>query len=294
MLFRSSKNIPPTFNVWFSPDDHNESSFSIMPYGVLAHLPVIHLPSYSIAILRSSDHAPVGLILVSCGHCHSDKLLYHCGLPRGQRFVPLNVTISPSPPSSPHLVARWEDVRLASRPAFRANDMPTALPRDLARTNPDPKVPFRVSNAALRALRHTQEVLLHWSGPTPAPAEWASSQTPMTLVFRARYHLCFICIDIGMCQHAEDEEPWARVRFYNHHDVWRKKFVEDGARPHACREDHISQWEKGAKTFYAERVKGEHGKIYSLSVELLFAPFVLDYTGRVLELQHVTYTWRCK
>ena len=210
--------------------------------------------------------------------------------------MPLNVTTSHAQPSPFDLIPRWQDIRLASWPVFRANDMPTALPRDLTRTNPDPGVPFRVSNAALRALRHAQEVLLHWSGPIPSPGEWARSQRPMTLVFRARYHLCFICIDMGLCRHAKEAEPWARVRFYNHHDVWRKKFVEEGARPHACPEDHISKWEGGAKTFYAERVKGEHGKMYSLSVELLFAPFVLDHTvpGRVLELQHVTYTWRYK
>ena len=268
-----------------------------MPYGVLAHLPIIHLPSYSIAIMQSPDHAPVGLILISCAQCPTDKpqrLLYHCGLPRGHRFVPLNVIVSHAPSSPSDLVPRWQDVRLAAWPAFRANDMPTALPRDLTRTNPDLGVPFRVSNAALQALRHAQELILDGTGPIPTTGGWAQDHVPATLVFRARFQLCFVCIDLGLCQHAETvAEPWARVRLYDH-DVWRKKLVEHGAHAHACPEDHISQWERGTKTFRAEKVKGEHGKMYSLSVELFFAPFFLDHTGRVLELQHVTYTWRYK
>ena len=264
-----------------------------MPYGVLAHLPVVHLPSYSIAIMQSADHVPIGLILISCGQCPPDKpnrRLYHCGLSRAQRFIPLNVITShaPSPPND--FVPRWEDVRLAAWPAFRANDMPTPLPRDLARTNLDPGVPFRVSSVALRTLQHAQEVLLHQTGPIPQSGRWARAKTPMTLVFRARYQMCFVCVDMGLCESEEGaREPWARVRLYGS-STPVEQLIEESAGVHTCSEVHISRWEAGAKTFSGEGITTPLLEAYFLSVDLLFAPSVLDSTGGILELQHIGFT----
>ena len=260
-----------------------------MPYGVLAHLPIVHLQSYSIAVMQSADHAPVGLILISCAQSPSDKpdrRLYHCGLTRAQRLIPLNVVTSPVPQSPSDLVPRWQDVRLAAWPAFRANDMPTTLPQDLARTNPDPGVPFRVSNAALRTLQHLHDILLHLSGPTPPSGSWGRAREPMTLVLRARLHRYFICIDMGLCERAEGTaEPWARVRLLGR-GTPGERLLEEGVTVHECPANHISRWEAGSMTFSKEVM------LHVLSVDLRFAPSFLDPMGGILELQHIGFSWR--
>ena len=280
--------MPLVLNVWLSSASRDQPSFTPMPYGVLAHIPVVHLPTHSIAIMQSADHVPVGLVLVCCSQAPSDlrNPLYHCGLPGSQRFVRLNVT--PQYVPGRDLAPQWQDVQLVARPAFRANEAPMAIPRELSRTSMDPRIPFRISSAAMNALRQAHEVFLRKTGPVPSPGAWERG-SPATLVFRARYELCIICIDLGVC--ASSGEPWARARLRDH-DVPIRNLIAEGAGKHLCPGYHVARWERGARTFRAAGVSGGYDRKYSLAVELVFSTFFLDPKGKILELQNVGYTWK--
>ena len=116
-------------------------------------------------------------------------------------------------------------------------------------------------------------------------------KAPLTLVFRVRSQMCFFCIDMGMCEKEEGKaEPWARVRMYGG-STPREVLVEDGAEVHECAEDHILRWEASSKTFSEAGISWALFRVYIISVDLLFVPFLLDSTGGILELKRIGFTF---
>lgn len=241
--------------------------FTITPYGVQAHVPLIEGPMFDIAIFFwsvSSLLAPIGLVLTPCATMsHHARPIYHSGWHNGweiQRIILFegttdNLLVESTRPVTP----QWRNICIAHRPAPGTS---ASTPWQMV-TGSSASAPFRFTKAGLGLL---------FDNPGRSSEQWAleavknlsqsrhrSSLVPTELIFRQQRYILDvtdrIVVLLGVCPASIDtpstsllpaqfNRHWASVYFYHVGDQPPSEHP-----PHRCPADHISGWRTRTKVF---------------------------------------------
>ncbi|KAM5542366.1 hypothetical protein V8D89_003825 [Ganoderma adspersum] len=272
-------------------------TFSVTPHGVLAHIPVIQLPEYMIAMLfwRSDQDDHLGLRLNPCnGSVSSSRLLYDAH-PGEDRIVPLGVdkdgyfTVDGQP-----FDVVWKKLYIAHRPPpdTPTPDAATSLYMPL---NLGVLIPFRIPGKNIQALHASTRLRLVSVSEMSLP--WTGSP-PITLTFQPDEDdavLPGIDLHLGRCTRsvpgrARSGHHWAQLVFHpSHADRKDTSLHGDGDEDHMCSEDHIDDWPGSTKVFRPLRWQPAETSVLppspSPSIKLCFTPCPLNPgTTLVLEI----------
>lgn len=290
-------------------------TFSVTPYGVLAHIPVIDLSQYMIAILFwcCGPDGHLGLRLNPCSNNFDSSHPLYDVHPGGNRIVSLGIHKGPGSDfkftvqgqSAPVV---WKKIYIAHRPP---PDSPTPdantslyLPLNLGVL-----MPFRFPGHNIQELYSSTG--LRFASVSPMTLPWTGSP-PITLTFQPDSNdripsvlaVPGIDLHLGRCTVPTSSSSlvpgqttagsrrllgphWARLVFHApKHDPLRHTPYQE----HSCAEDHICDWGGYKKAFYyppdstmavsqrpaSSCFKPEPGSEFESSIFLSFTPCPLN------------------
>ena len=260
-------------------------SFTITPYGILAHLPVIRTSRISIAVLYSAqDDVQLGLHLQRCSHSIDPlRPLYHLSqtrLPPSKdsnaeitvRLIGFSETRSPSTfrMFGEEVTAEWKSIYLINRAPQASISDPPRIPM-----NRSVFTPFRLSRGLVEELqRHTDVPLLPhsirsgamlqfpWKGSPPAVLQFSVKLGERRNWFSGDSNMQYGIVEVrlGCCENTMPSckgrppklgKHWANVRAVLDADSpFNSRMAEDErlVPSHDCSEDHICDWPMNPKT----------------------------------------------
>ena len=261
-------------------------TFTITPYGILAHLPVIRTSRVSIAVLYSAqDDVQLGLHLQSCSHSIDPlRPLYHLSQTRfpssndsnvetNVRLIGFSETRSASTfrMFGEEVTAEWKTIYLINRPQASAS-LPPRIPM-----NRSVSTPFRLSRGLVEELQQNADVPLlphsiqsgamlqfPWKGSPPATLQFSVKVGERRNWFSGDSDIQYGIVEVhlGCCnrgsQSSSGRHPrgfgkhWANIRLALDADSPFTSGVVDTrqvASSHDCSEDHIDDWLSNPKVF---------------------------------------------
>ncbi|KAI1795382.1 HET-domain-containing protein [Ganoderma leucocontextum] len=238
-------------------------SFSITPYGIRAHVPVIEGPDFSVAMLRCLEgkkKQTIGLILTPCySSLDQTRPLYHTAWrQRMWRTVLLGESFA-----NPHLFGQrvspqWRDIYIADRPPPAPATI-LCTPSDYT-LSPPFRFPMENLETCLGDYGSLVEVSQQRFG-------WAGSP-PVVFKFQHRFIYATIYVSFGRCSSGSSQsrrgdcspsalQPgphWAFVLFDARNG---QSSAADMAPQHVCAKDHIADWPGRSRLFTGKFENGD-------------------------------------
>ncbi|PIL33588.1 hypothetical protein GSI_04211 [Ganoderma sinense ZZ0214-1] len=253
-------------------------TFTIAPYAVHAHVPVLEISGLTIAVIfcTTPSQAAIGLILTPCPmRSDPSRPLYHTGgrlatpnnnPPSRFRICLLNSAFHA--PSFTDSKSSWKDVYITHLPPPSTDIGPVLLKRVVSSLS----APFRFSRWEMERL---QERGFYLDSHLTTTYNWqrSSSDSTIALVFKKRDESAkrdlYMEILLGQCDSAGSH--WASIQFHDKRPKTSRSFG------HSCLEDHVSEWLNGAKTFEAPQLRTEDSD-WSYTVSLSLTPCPMNPT----------------
>ncbi len=262
-------------------------TFTITPYGVLAHAPIIEAFDLTVLVLFcTQEKQHLGLLLHRCPDAHDpSRPLYHVcfrfssGVPvKIGRMIDLGEDVTKPQLKRSAVTAEWKSIYLAHR-------APAAAPTRML-LNRGKAAPFRIPlwhikelelNAFVDLLTPANRMLpFPWNGAPPAILRFHLKQSIASGETRRDFAVC-----LGRCVASTSERERDRVRSLGPHWANVQPLQRSGrdapiATPtHDCTTHHIADWPRQAKTFSTFSMRdGELG-----AVLLSFAPCAMNPAG---------------
>ena len=226
-------------------------TFTIAPYAVHAHVPVLEISGLIIAVLfcTTPTQEAVGLILTPC-HTRSDpsRPLYHTGGRLGAqnnaepspRFRICTLNLAFHAPTFTGSKSSWRDVYITHLPPPPTDAAPVLLKRMVSGLSS----PFRFSRWEIERLQargfYLDSELTRVDG-----WEGTDANSTIALVFRkhdaSAERDLYLEILLGEC--GSTGSHWASIRFLPERPDAACSFL------HSCPEDHASEWLHGTRNF---------------------------------------------
>lgn len=252
-----------------SGGQHHLPTFSMTPYGMRIHLPVIEtIDDYLLAVLFSYDDCSdepthLALCLTPCVTSRLSQSSYCIGLNRPSgtyRVAHLKGDLKTLQFNAG--TAHWRDVYVAHYPESNAPGS-EVVGHDVRLLNARYSSPFHFRRSSLRLLDEGYSFHLPWLVSESRP--WAYDPRALKLTFRkshAGQGQSKILLHLGAC--AFSSTLWAQfsLRELYGRDLWGECLTSQEAREHDCGSDHISSWPGLAKTIrYFSDSKQELGSV---------------------------------